>query len=72
MAPRSKSLGAFVVGYKGAVTKRINEMRKTPGKLVWKRNYHDRIIRNERELKAIRDYIIKNPFKWELDRNYVE
>jgi hypothetical protein len=38
-----------------------------PGKL-WQRNYHDRIIRNERELTAIREYIANNPMQWHLDR----
>jgi putative transposase len=33
------SLGSFVAGFKMAVTKRINEMRGTPGGLVWQRNY---------------------------------
>jgi REP element-mobilizing transposase RayT len=68
--PSSKSLSAFVAGYKSAVTKKINIIRGTPGKSVWMRNYHDRVIRNERELKAIRVYINGNPLKWELDRYY--
>ncbi len=66
----SKSLGAFIAGYKSSVTREINKVRGSPGKPVWMRNYRDRIIRNERELKAIRDYIIKNPLKWELDQYY--
>lgn len=37
------------------------------GKL-WQRNYYDHIIRNENELNRIRQYIIDNPAKWELDR----
>ena len=32
-------------------------------------NYHDRIIRNEKELNAIREYIVNNPLKWELDQD---
>ncbi|MFC1502307.1 transposase [bacterium] len=39
-----------------------------PGKF-WQRNYYDRIIRNEDELNKIREYIIYNPEKWDLDRN---
>lgn len=70
--PRSKSLSAFIAGYKSAVTKRINQLRRTPGQPIWMRNFHDRVIRNERELLAIREYIQSNPLKWELDRNYVE
>ncbi len=34
---------------------------------LWQRNYYEHIIRNERELNKIREYIIHNPLKWELD-----
>jgi hypothetical protein len=34
----------------------------------WQRNYYEHIIRNERELNRIREYIPNNPLKWELDR----
>jgi len=35
----------------------------------WQRNYYDHIIRNERELNAIRRYIRDNPAQWTLDRD---
>lgn len=38
-----------------------------PGKL-WQRNYYEHIIRNEDELKRIREYIINNPVQWDIDR----
>jgi len=66
--PKPKSLGAFVAGYKSAVTKRINAMREMKDAPVWQRNYHDRIIRNERELNAFRKYIEDNPLQWALER----
>ncbi len=34
----------------------------------WQRNYYEHIIRNEDELKKIREYIRNNPLKWHLDR----
>ena len=34
---------------------------------MWQRNYYEHIIRNEYELNRIREYIINNPLKWELD-----
>jgi putative transposase len=37
-----------------------------PGKL-WQRNYYEHIIRNEYDLNEIREYILYNPLKWELD-----
>ena len=54
--------------FKSAVTKRINQMRGSPGVSVWQRNYWEHIIRDERALQAIRRYIINNPLRWHLDR----
>jgi REP element-mobilizing transposase RayT len=36
------------------------------GKL-WQRNYYELIIRHERELQTIREYIATNPVRWETD-----
>ncbi|MBN1453718.1 MAG: hypothetical protein JW963_22080 [Anaerolineales bacterium] len=38
----------------------------------WQGNYYEHIIRNDRELNAIRQYIIDNPVNWELDRDNLE
>jgi len=43
-----------------------NRWRPFNGKL-WQRNYYEHIIRNENDLNQIREYIINNPLKWELD-----
>ena len=61
-------MGAFIAGFKSAVTKRINQYRDTPGAPVWQRNYYEHIIRDERALAAIRQYIVDNPLRWHLDR----
>lgn len=58
----------MVAGYKSAVTRRINALREMKDAPVWQRNYHDRIIRNERELNAFRKYIEENPLQWALDQ----
>ncbi|WP_041245412.1 transposase [Geotalea uraniireducens] len=65
-----KSLGALIAGFKSACTKRTNEMRATPGLPIWQRNYHERIIRNDEELHALRDYIYNNPARWENDSEH--
>ena len=62
-----RSLGSFVAGFKSAVTKRINTMRRTPGLPVWQRNYWERVIRDERELDRVRQYIAENPLRWDED-----
>jgi putative transposase len=47
--------------------RRINHLRGTPGVPVWQRNYYERVIRNERELHAIQQYILDNPANWDKD-----
>jgi putative transposase len=37
-----------------------------PGRL-WQRNYYERVIRDEKELTGIREYILHNPIKWADD-----
>jgi len=57
-----------VVGYlKMNSAKRINQWRDNPGAAVWQRNYHEHVIRDERDLTAIRDYIAANPACWDKD-----
>ena len=62
-----RSLGSFVAGFKSAVTKRINRIRGTPGLPVWQRNYYEHIVRDERELDRVRQYIAENPLRWDQD-----
>jgi REP element-mobilizing transposase RayT len=66
----SQTIGAIVRGFKSAVTKRINEIRATPGMPVWQRNYWEHVIRNEKSFHDIAAYIINNPSKWEMDTLY--
>jgi len=66
--PLRRSLGAFVAGFKSVVTKRVNELRATPGAPVLQRNYYEHIVRGENELNRIREYIANNPLQWEIDR----
>ncbi|KAA3615662.1 MAG: hypothetical protein D8M58_15820 [Calditrichaeota bacterium] len=66
----SKTVGAIIRGFKSAVSKKINEIRNSPGIPVWQRNFHDHIIRNEKEFYRIKTYIRDNPLKWDDDRYY--
>jgi REP element-mobilizing transposase RayT len=44
-----------------------HDWRAFSGKL-WQRNYYEHVIRTERELTLIREYIADNPLQWHLDR----
>jgi len=68
--PTPGSIGAIIAQYKSIVTKRINALRNVPGAPVWQRNYYEHIIRNERDLRHIREYILNNPARWETDENH--
>jgi REP element-mobilizing transposase RayT len=58
---KPRSLGSIIGQYKSITTKRINQIQNTQGMRVWQRNYYDRVIRNDKELDAIRQYIQANP-----------
>ncbi len=61
----------MAVGYlKMNSSKNINTHRRTPGHPVWHRNYYEHVIRNDRDLAAIREYITHNPAKWADDVNH--
>ncbi len=62
-----KSISSFIAGFKSAMTKRINEIRKTPGVPVWQDRFYDHIIRDEKSLQKIRTYIVNNPLNWQTD-----
>ncbi len=63
----------YVVGvYKSLVTKEILEIVKKNNKnyflgKIWQRGFYDHIIRSEKSLEKIREYIITNPYNWEND-----
>ncbi len=65
----TKSLGRLVGAFKTVSTKRINQMRHTPGATVWQRNYYEHVIRNEDELNNLRRYILDNPVQWNMDED---
>jgi REP element-mobilizing transposase RayT len=69
---QSNVLGNIVGSFKSAATKRINEMRKTPGSSVWQSRFYDHIIRNEKSLNRIREYMRTNPQQWEWDKENVK
>ncbi len=62
----SKTIGSIIRGFKIGVTKwmRQNEVIYH----VWQRNYYEHIIRNEKDLRIIREYIVNNPLKWQYDK----
>jgi hypothetical protein len=43
-------VGRLIGAFKTVFTRRINQFRDAPGARFWQRNYHEKIIRNERQM----------------------
>jgi len=68
-APTVRHVAPEIVrGFKTFSSRRINKSRETVGAPVWRRNYYEHVIRNDRELNRIRKYIICNPARWTTDK----
>ncbi len=70
----SGSLGAIIGNYKMLVSKRVKAIQRMTNTdlKVWQRGYWERIVRNDRELNAIRQYIQDNPARWAEDRDNLD
>ncbi|MGM0495769.1 MAG: transposase [Bacillota bacterium] len=64
------SLSSILNHYKGGVKKYCN--KNNFEYFAWQTRFYDRIIRNEQELNNIRQYILDNPLKWNLEKNNSE
>lgn len=65
ISPKSKSLSVIIRSYKSICSKMI---RKQKPYFNWHTRFHDRIIRTDKELYNVREYIVNNPINWETDR----
>ena len=66
--PKANSLGSVVGSFKSAVTQWCEAQQM---EFEWQPRFHDRIIRGENSLKAVREYIRNNPTNWRKDTFYV-
>ena len=61
------SLAEIIRGFKTFSSKQINKTIPSDNKFKWQRSFHDHIIRNDKSLNNIREYIITNPATWDKD-----
>ena len=66
--PQKNNLSSIIRGFKSAVTGRIHDLGFID--FSWQERFHEHIIRDEKSLNKIRDYIIQNPIKWKYDKYY--
>jgi len=65
---RQMLLSKIIGRFKMNSSKQINNIRNTPGMSVWQRNYYDHIIRNQKSFHRIQEYIIRNPERWQMNK----
>ncbi len=66
----TQNLSNIIKGFKSSTTFRI---RKECNKnFSWQPRFYDHVIRNQKSLDNIRNYIRLNPLKWEIDEYYKE
>jgi REP element-mobilizing transposase RayT len=63
--PVAGSVSVIVNHYKGRVKKWCSE--NGFGDFEWQGQFYDRVIRDNKEYWAIKNYIINNPANWEQD-----
>ena len=61
------SLGNVVNWYKASATKAILRLEGNREVRVWQRNYYEHIVRDDKDLLRIQEYIAANPYKWADD-----
>jgi len=70
------SLSSFIAGYKTGVIQKIDDfidLNKLPvnkfnrNNKLWQSNYHDHIIRNDKEYWRMKNCIKNNPLNWQDD-----
>ena len=62
ISPKSGSLATVIRSYKSAVSKNVHFIDHD---FSWQPLYYDHIIRSDREMDRIRNYIFNNPVKWD-------
>jgi REP element-mobilizing transposase RayT len=62
------SLSSIIGNFKSVVTSRIRKADQKDGIVIWQRGFYEHIIRDEKDLLRITDYIMTNPITWQYDQ----
>jgi putative transposase len=66
-APVPGSLPTVIRTFKASVTRTWRTMKRDQNIRAWQRGYFERGVRNEKELRRIRQTILQNPARWNAD-----
>jgi putative transposase len=64
----SRSLPTIIRSFESAVSKRVNTSLGERALDLWQKGYYEHVVRSEKELVRIGEYILGNPMKWTTDR----
>jgi len=65
------SLSVVMQRFKSMVIRELRDRGGLLQKTIWQRSFNDHIIRNNKSLNNIRQYIRNNPTQWMFDCDYV-
>ncbi len=63
-------LPKMICRFKMQSAKKINILKETQGRQFWQPRFYDHIVRNDKDLNRIRQYIHDNPNQWQYDLNH--
>ena len=66
-AMEGPALGEVMRAFKSLSAIQCNRFLQRTGTSFWQSRFHDRIVRDEKALDAIRAYIENNPARWDQD-----
>lgn len=69
ISPRAGSLSTIIRSYKGSVTRQCR--MKGYNFFKWQNRFYEHIVRNDKSLNDIREYIYYNPMQWGKDDYYI-
>jgi REP-associated tyrosine transposase len=64
-SPRAGSLSAIVRSYKAGVTRKCHGLGIRQE--IWQSRFHDHLLRGDRAISAVREYVCNNPANWVMD-----
>ncbi|HWR66465.1 MAG TPA: transposase [Bellilinea sp.] len=70
-SPVAGSIATIVRSYKSLVTQRYQWFTQSRFAKVWQRGFYDHVIRSEKDMENVENYILNNPIKWSEDENFI-
>jgi REP element-mobilizing transposase RayT len=66
ISPEAGSLLAIVRSYKAGVTLKCSDLGFSGE--IWQARFHDHLLRGDKVISAVREYIRNNPANWAMDK----